>query len=208
MIAITDYGAGNIRSVVNILESFGVDYVLAKNPSTLKKSDGIILPGVGSFGEAAKDLERSGLKSELISAAKSGKPLLGICLGLQLLFDRSEESVGAVGLGLISGDVTLIKSDGRKIPHIGWTSLENVGGKLLSGTQNGEYFYFVHSYGAHAKDRSCVSATASYGESFDACIEKGNIFGCQFHPEKSSAAGRKIVSNFLKICGEEIRYEC
>ena len=204
MIAIVDYGAGNIRSVVNVLKSFGVDYVLAKNPKTLFKADGIVLPGVGAFGEAAKNLERDGLKSALKDAAGQGIPLIGICLGLQLLFERSEESEGASGLGLIKGDVTLIKAEGRKIPHIGWTSLDGVKGKILDGIESGEYFYFVHSYGAHATDRSVVAATAAYGESFDACIEKGNVFGCQFHPEKSSAKGRKIISNFLTLCGEEV----
>ncbi len=205
MIAIVDYGAGNIRSVVNVLKSFNVDCVLVKNPKTLFKADGIILPGVGAFGEASENLEKSGLKSALISATEKGIPLLGICLGLQLLFDESEESACAKGLGLIKGKVTLINSGGRKIPHIGWTSLNNVKGKLLDGIKNDEYFYFVHSYGAHADDRSCVAATADYGESFDACIEKGNIFGCQFHPEKSSVMGRRIISNFLSLCGEEVQ---
>ncbi len=204
MIAIADYGAGNIRSVVNVLKSFNVDHVLVKNPKTLFKADGIILPGVGAFGDASENLEKSGLKSSLVEAAGQGIPLLGICLGLQLLFDESEEKDGAKGLGLIKGKVTLIKAQGRKIPHIGWTSLSGVKGKLLDGIKNDEFFYFVHSYGAHATDRSCVAATAEYGESFDACIEKDNIFGCQFHPEKSSTMGLKIVGNFLKLCGEEI----
>lgn len=204
MIAIVDYGAGNIRSVVNILKSFDVDCVLVKKPKTLFKADGIILPGVGAFGSAAENLEESGLKAALTEAAGQGIPLLGICLGQQLLFDSSEESTGAEGLGLIRGEVSLISAQGRKIPHIGWTSLSNVRGRLLSGVKDGDYFYFVHSYGAHAADKSSVAASAEYGEKFDACVEQGNVFGCQFHPEKSSAAGRRVVYNFLKICGEEV----
>lgn len=204
MIAIVDYGAGNIHSVVNVLKSFSIDFCLTENPEKLLQADGIILPGVGAFGDAAKNLESLGLSGGIIDATKKGVPLLGICLGLQLLFETSEESKGAKGLSLIKGGVTLLKAEGRKIPHIGWTSLSGVRGRLLEGIKDDEYFYFVHSYGAHATERSLVAATASYGESFDACIEKDNIFGCQFHPEKSSTMGRKIIENFLKICGEEI----
>ncbi len=200
MIAIVDYDAGNIHSVINALKSFDVDYKLVKDPKELAKASGIVLPGVGSFGSAMDSLKKEGLDVGIKNAVTSGVPILGICLGLQLLFESSEESVGVEGLSLIKGNVTKLDAPNLKIPNIGWTSLENVKGRLLDGIADEEYFYFVHSYGCHAKDKSVVGATATYGETFDAVIETQNIFACQFHPEKSSDMGLKIIKNFLTIC--------
>ncbi len=204
MIAIADYGAGNIRSVANVMEKSGVDYVLTKKPSTLFKADGIILPGVGSFGPAMRALSLSGLKTALCEAANKGVPLLGICLGLQMLMDGSEEGGGEKGLGLIKGRVTKLKCGSKKLPHIGWTSLESYSGKLFKGENANQFYYFVHSYGAHPDDNKTLVNAACYGESFAAYVEKGNIFGCQFHPEKSGAAGYEIIRSFLELCGEEV----
>lgn len=204
MIAIVDYGAGNIRSVINVLKRFNVDYTLAHKSATLFKADGIILPGVGAFGAAVETLDKLGLSGGIKEAARKEIPILGICLGLQLFLDESEESPGAKGLGLIPGKVTKLETD-MKVPHIGWTSIENVKGRLLNGTKDGEYFYFVHSFAAHAANRSDVAATACYGQEYDACLERGNLFACQFHPEKSSDAGMKIIEKFLSFSGEEVK---
>ncbi|MDR2202049.1 MAG: imidazole glycerol phosphate synthase subunit HisH [Clostridiales bacterium] len=202
MVAIADYGAGNITSVENILRAVGAEYVLAGSPRDFARAAGIILPGVGAFGAAAASLRASGLFGALRAAAADGVPFLGICLGLQLLFESSEESPGAEGLGLIGGRVIRLAAAGKKIPHIGWTSIDIAKrGRILSSVKDGEFFYFVHSYGAQSTERGAVAATADYGGVFDACVERGNIFGCQFHPEKSGAAGRKIIVNFLDMCG-------
>lgn len=198
MIAIIDYGAGNIYSVLNRLKTMRVNAKLTSDKSEIENSDGLILPGVGAFGYAAQALQGLGLYGIIKDFVKI-KPILGICLGMQLLFDSSEESVGAQGLGLIKGNVTRIKAQ-KKIPHIGWTSLNNIRGNLLETTKENEYFYFVHSFGAHAVDRSFVAATAEYGEEFDSVVEKGNIFGTQFHPEKSGNAGLKIFEKFVRLC--------
>lgn len=199
MVAVIDYGAGNIYSVLNRLKSVGAECALTCDKRVMERADGLVLPGVGAFGYAADMLQGLGLNSFIKEQALNGKPLLGICLGMQLLFNSSEESVGAEGLGLIDGKVTRIKSGALKIPHIGWTSLENTCGRLMEGVTSGEYFYFVHSYGAHCTSSANSVATSTYGETFDVVVEKNNIFGTQFHPEKSSYNGKKIIDNFVKM---------
>lgn len=203
MIAVVDYGAGNIHSVLNCLKLLGVDCVLTKKESTMRLCGGIVLPGVGAFGYAMRSLKERGLTEPLRRLVNEGKPLIGICLGMQLLFGNSEEDEAETGLGLIEGKVTRLKAEELKVPHMGWTSLDGVQGKLMKNTRKGEFFYFVHSYACHTKNAAHSAAKATYGETFDAVIEKGNVFGTQFHPEKSSESGRKILRRFLEICGEQ-----
>lgn len=205
MITIIDYGAGNIRSVQNAFAALGVKCVLSKDKDDLLRADGLVLPGVGAFGYAAKMLRESGVFDTVRECAESGKPLLGICLGMQLLFSRSEESPGYEGLGLIDGSVRQLIAPGLTVPNMGWTSVENVRGSLMRGTRENEFFYFVHSYACHASDRGDCAAEAVYGERFDAAVQRGNVMGTQFHPEKSSKAGARLIENFIGICGKNQR---
>lgn len=206
MIAIIDYDAGNICSVINVLKHFDVEFVLADCPEKLQHADGIILPGVGAFGPAMERLVSRGLDIAIKQKVNDGIPLLGICLGLQLLYETSQESVGAKGLGLIEGSVDLLDAPGEKIPHIGWTSICNLNSPILNGIDENEYFYFVHSFGAHAVDKSVCGASGVYGgHEFDAVVSKNNIYGCQFHPEKSSKFGKKIIENFLELTKKSVK---
>lgn len=204
MIFVIDYDAGNIRSVINVLNHFDTVFTLVNEPSKIYEADGIILPGVGSFGAAMSSLKKNGLDKAIVSAAKKGVPLFGICLGLQMLFEKSEESEGVKGLNLIKGEVKKLRCKGLKLPHIGWTSLENCDGKLLINSNRDDYYYFVHSYGVECSDSAAKKCKAVYGTSFDAYVEKDNIFGCQFHPEKSGTAGLKVVKSFLDLCKKSI----
>lgn len=197
-IAVIDYGAGNMHSVLGALARIGADAYVATRPDELRGCSGIILPGVGAFGYAMASLQSTGFADVIVRACRDGVPLLGICLGMQLLFGASEESPRAAGLGILPGKVTLLKTQGLKTPHMGWTSLSGCKGRLLSGVNDGDFVYFVHSYGVHSE--GCRSAAACYGEEFDAAIECGNVFATQFHPEKSSAVGEKILRNFAHIC--------
>ena len=200
MITVIDYGAGNIRSVVNALKILGEDPLVSSDADVIAKADKLILPGVGAFGECMKKLTASGIADAVKETAKKGVPLLGICLGLQLLFDYSTEFGKREGLGLISGGVEKLSAGKLKLPHIAWTSVEvNPDSRLLKGTENGEFFYFVHSYRAKATNEADEAATAVYGERFTAAVEKDNIFATQFHPEKSGKAGLKLLENFLKF---------
>ena len=201
MIAIIDYDAGNIKSVEKAVLKLGYDCVITRDKEVLKKADKLILPGVGAFGDAMERLNEYGLKDvikELV--VDEGKPLLGICLGLQLLFESSEENPGVEGLGLLKGKIVrLPEGDDRKIPHMGWNSLEFPKKSLLfKRVVKGSYVYFVHSYYLEADDKSIVAATSEYGAQIEAAVECGNIYATQFHPEKSSAVGLKILSNFLE----------
>lgn len=198
VIYVIDYGAGNIRSVLNSCRFLSCPTELTDDPAEVLTADGVILPGVGSFGAAAEALKRTGLDRAVVEAVRRGIPVMGICLGLQLLFRESEESPGAKGLGLLDGEVTRLKCGDRKLPHIGWTSLDAAGGMLDGMT--GEYFYFVHSYGAHT-DTAVSAAHATYGERFDAAVEKDNLFATQFHPEKSGQAGLALLKRFLMKTG-------
>ena len=201
MVSIIDYGAGNIKSVENAVRYLGHDVVLTRDPEILLSSDHCILPGVGAFGAAMERLRKYGLDEVIRRIALKEIPLLGICLGLQLLFDSSEESPGVDGLGILKGRILRIPdTDGRKVPQIGWNDLTYpTGGRLFKGLPEGTYVYFVHSYYLKAEDPSIVTARTEYGVSIDAAVESGNVMACQFHPEKSESAGMKILENFLRI---------
>ena len=203
--AIIDYDAGNIRSVENALRLLGEETVVTAEAQTILAADHVILPGVGAFGDAMDRLHERGLVPVIHEVTERGIPFLGICLGQQLLFEESEESPGVRGLGLIDGRVRLIPdtpdADGRprKVPQIGWNSLELPrSGRIFEGVSEGAYVYFVHSYACEAADRSVVTATCEYGITVDASVEKGRIYACQFHPEKSADVGMRILSNFLR----------
>ena len=199
-IAIVDYGAGNLFSVVSAFARANANVCVAASPRDINGCAGLVLPGVGAFGYAADALRQNGFFAALKEHAAAGTPLLGICLGMQLLFSESEESPGAEGLGLLPGRVTRLCAGDLKTPHMGWTDLQNRRGRLLSGVLNGAFVYFVHSYAVHSE--GCAAAVAEYGETFDAAVAKGNVFATQFHPEKSSAVGATILQNFVRLCGE------
>lgn len=201
MIAIIDYGAGNIRSVSKALNHIGCDAFITRDKKQILQADGAILPGVGSFGDTMDTMNSFGIKDTVIEFANSGKPFLGICLGLQLLFPKSEESPESDGLGLFDGTISKIPyGEGLKIPHMGWNSLDiKKGDKLFKGISGNPYVYFVHSYFLNATDKSIVSSQTHYGVTIDASIEKGNVFATQFHPEKSGETGLKILKNFADI---------
>ena len=201
MIAIIDYGAGNIQSVSKALAHIGCEAFITRDKDKILKADGAVLPGVGSFGDTMDTMNEYGIKDTVIEYAKSGKPFLGICLGLQLLFPKSEESPDAEGLGIFDGSITKIPSgEGLKIPHIGWNSLDiKKSDGLFKGIGKNPYVYFVHSYFLNASDKSIVSAQTEYGVTIDAAVEKGNVFATQFHPEKSGETGLKILRNFADI---------
>lgn len=205
MVAIIDYDAGNIKSVENALFFLQKEAVITRDPALILNADHVILPGVGSFGEAMEKLSNFGLIPVIKEAVTKKVPFLGICLGLHLLFDSSEESPGVSGLGIFRGEIKRIPSeDGLKIPHIGWNSLELSGqGRLFQGLGTKPYVYFVHSYYLKAEDEGIVTAVTDYGVSIHSSIEKENVFACQFHPEKSSEVGLKILDNFLKIRRED-----
>ena len=203
MIAIIDYGAGNIQSVSKALKHIGCDCFITNKKDEILSADGAVLPGVGSFGDTVDSLNKYGIKEAVIEFIKSGKPLLGICLGLQLLFRGSEESEGAEGLGVFDGTITKIPNgDGLKIPHMGWNSLKiTKDSRLFKGIEENPYVYFVHSYFLNAADKSIVAAQTEYGVTIDAAVEKGNVFATQFHPEKSGNTGLRILKNFVDIVG-------
>lgn len=203
MIAIVDYGVGNLFSLVSSFSAIGEDAVATSDVDLIKKADKIVLPGVGAFEDASKKLFESGLADVVIEQANSGKPLLGICLGMQLLFEKSFEYGEHKGLGLIKGQIRPIAEvipKGYKIPHIGWNSLKFVkkDSKLFKNISDGDYVYFVHSYYATDCDES-VNATAEYGANLTASVESGNVYGCQFHPEKSGTVGLNILKAFCQM---------
>lgn len=198
MIAIIDYDAGNVKSVEKALQALNQEVVITKDKATLLAADKVILPGVGAFGDAMEKLQTYGLIEVIQELVEMKKPFLGICLGLQLMFEESEESPGVKGLGLLKGKIVRFPQSELKVPQIGWNSLnfpkESV---LFKGIRNGEYVYFVHSYYLKAEE-DIVAATTEYGVTVHAAVEKGNIFACQFHPEKSSEVGLHILKNFVE----------
>ena len=201
MIGIIDYDAGNIRSVEKALAALHEEAVLSRDPKTLLAADKLILPGVGAFGDAMDNLKKYGLDEVIHEAVDRQIPLLGICLGLQLLFEESEESPGVEGLGILKGKIKRIPDeDGLKVPHIGWNSLHlEHDGRLFQNIPENSYVYFVHSYYLEAQDPEIVKASTEYGVHIHASVEKGNVFACQFHPEKSSETGLQILKNFAEI---------
>ena len=205
MIAVIDYDAGNLKSVEKALLSLGEQVAVTRERRLLLKADKVILPGVGHFGNAMKKLEAYGLTEVICELADRKKPFLGICLGLQLLFERSAEAPGVPGLGLLKGEICRIpEGPGLKIPHIGWNSLSLKNkGRLFEGMEEEPYVYFVHSYYLKAEEEQNVKATTCYGTLIHASVEQDNIFACQFHPEKSSETGMGILRNFCRVCGLE-----
>lgn len=199
MTAIIDYGAGNLMSVKKALDYIGAQSEITSDPAVIKSADSVILPGVGAFGDAMDSMRGKGLDGAVTAAALSGKPFLGICLGLQLLFETSDETPGAKGLALLNGNISAIpKTGGLKVPHIGWNSIEiRENSRLFSGIPNGTYFYFVHSYYLNGANESDVAATTEYGVKIECAVERGNLFATQFHPEKSGAAGLQVLKNFI-----------
>lgn len=199
MLAVIDYGAGNLQSVRKALAHIGCESVVADSPETLRTADAAILPGVGAFGDAMGQLRARGLEIPIKEFISSGKPFLGICLGLQLLFESSGESPGVEGLGVLKGKILRIPGKpGLKIPHIGWNSLNlNSREGLFAGLEGESYVYFVHSYYLNAEE-AVVTSTAEYGVEIHTSIQKGNLYACQFHPEKSGEVGIRMLKNFAK----------
>ena len=197
MTAIIDYGAGNLQSVENALRHIGCGCFVTADPAELRQARAAVLPGVGAFGDAMKSLRARGLEEPIRAFIASGKPFLGICLGLQLLFESSEESPGVAGLGLLKGKILRLPAEsGLKIPHIGWNSLTiRKPGGLFAGVEGEPYVYFVHSYYLQAEE-DVVAATAEYGAAIHAAVQKDNLLACQFHPEKSGEVGLKLLRNF------------
>ena len=215
--AIIDYGAGNIKSVENAMRTLGEETELTSSPERILAADHVILPGVGSFGDAMACIRERNLEPVIHDVCRRGTPFLGICLGLQILFEESEETPGVKGLSVLKGRVvrfpkeqpdTFRRNNGAedaflKVPQIGWNRLQYPAGRergrLFAGIQEGEYVYFVHSYYLEAQDPSIVTARTEYGITYDASVEEGNVFACQFHPEKSERVGMQILRNFLAV---------
>ena len=207
MVAVIDYGMGNLKSVENAARILGKKVTVTSKPEIIKKAKKIIFPGVGHFGSTVKELKKRRIFNILKEKIKEGTPYLGICIGMQVLFEQSQEAKGAEGLGLIKGKVKEFKGKDLIVPHMGWNKAEfskayNVasGKKLFTNIRNGSYFYFVHSYYCEPKDKNIVLTKTRYGVDFASSIHKDNIWALQFHAEKSQKGGLKVFSNFLKLC--------
>ena len=196
MIAIIDYGMGNLRSVQKACEYVGYDARITADKQTIRDASHVILPGVGAARDALQNLRERGLFDEAIRAAESGKPFLGICLGMQLLFDRSLENGDHECLGLVPGEVVPFRVNGLRVPHMGWNSLQIRNNPLFSREESETYVYFVHSYHAQGVEEGDIIATCEYGYPFTAAVRRGNVFGTQFHPEKSGDTGIAMIKNF------------
>ena len=201
MIAIIDYDAGNLRSVQKAFEYIGEEAVISRDKDVILNADKVILPGVGSFGDAMEKLHKYELINTIYDVCDKKIPFMGICLGLQLLFKDSDESKGVAGLGVLDGSILRIPdAEGLKIPHIGWNSLKLINdGRLFKDISDEAYVYFVHSYYLKAREESIVKATTDYSTLIHASVEKDNIFACQFHPEKSGDVGLALLKNFAKL---------
>ena len=202
MIAIIDYDAGNLKSVEKALKSLNQEVIVSRDSSEILQADKVILPGVGAFGDAMNNLDKFGLVDTIKEVTRKNTPFLGICLGLQLLFRSSDESPGVEGLGVLDGEIVSIPpKEGYKIPHMGWNSLSLApDGRLFAGISGDPYVYFVHSYYLQAEDPSIVKASAVYGNTtIHASVEQGNVFACQFHPEKSGDTGLRILKAFAEL---------
>lgn len=206
MIAVIDYGMGNLRSVEKALELVGAKTKVTSKPSDLAGCDKLVLPGVGAFGSAMRELKRFGLVDPIRAAIKSGKPFLGLCLGMQLLFDKSDEAPGVKGLSILNGGVKKFKfaKISLKVPHMGWNVINRPRGKfagsgILKGIPDGSYVYFVHSFYVKPRDRKITLTTTDYGIDFASGVCRENVYAFQFHPEKSQGLGLKILENFVKL---------
>lgn len=201
MIAIMDYDAGNLKSVEKALHFLGHETIISRDRDDILRADKVILPGVGAFGQAMDNLQKYQLDTVINEVVNLHKPFLGICLGLQLLFEESEEAPGVKGLGILKGKIVKIPAGkGLKIPHMGWNSLHmKDNAKLFKGVDHNSYVYFVHSFYLKAENENEVAATTEYSTSIHASVESGNIFACQFHPEKSGTTGLKILENFARL---------
>ena len=199
MIVIIDYNVGNLKSVVGAFKRIGLEAVVSRDEKVIKEAKGIVLPGVGTFPTAMKNLEKYHLVDILTERKEAGIPILGICLGMQILFEKGYEVKETKGLGFIPGSVRYMDID-EKIPHMGWNSLKiDPNSRLFKGIPDGSYVYFVHSYYLKAGSEDIVAATTEYGTHIHAAVEKGNLYACQFHPEKSSQTGLKILENFISL---------
>lgn len=207
MIAIVDYGMGNLRSVSKAFDLQGFDASVTRDPAVISSANGLVLPGVGAFGDCVRNLDEFGLTTPIKDYIDSGRPFLGICLGLQVLFEESEESPGAKGFGIFRGKVVRFpefKEQRLKVPHMGWNEIliqKDV--PVLEGIPDKSWFYFVHSFYPAPEDDSIISVKADYGMEFTAAVSRENVFASQFHPEKSSDLGLKMLRNFASLCGEE-----
>jgi glutamine amidotransferase len=203
MITVIDYGMGNLRSVSKALESLGAEVVVSQLPADIKKADKLVFPGVGAFSDCIDEVNKRNLGEPIKEFIKSGKPFLGICMGLQLLFESSQEAPGVAGLGILKGSVEKFQGAGLKVPQIGWNQIDlTQKGKesdLFKGIKDKDFFYFVHSYYALPETRDIITSTTNYGVDFCSSINKDNIFATQFHPEKSQAKGLKLLENFINL---------
>jgi len=200
MIAVVNYGVGNVKSVLCALVRSGAEATLTSDPAQIRAAAGVILPGVGAFSTAMENLRRTGLDGLLTKLTDSGKPVLGICLGMQLFFTESEEHGKCEGLGLLEGRVRRFPP-GLKVPHMGWNEVrQNKASALLDDIDNGSFFYFAHSYYVEPKDANVALGVTEYGEGFVSAIASGRLFGVQFHPEKSGPCGLRLLANFCRLC--------
>jgi imidazole glycerol-phosphate synthase subunit HisH len=201
MIAVLDYGIGNLRSAEKALQHLGVDAALTTDPEVARRAAGVVLPGVGAFGRCMEQLRESGLEPVVHEAVEAGKPFLGICVGMQMLFDASEEAPGCKGLGIIAGEVRRLTVTTERLPHMGWNTIKvRTGSKLFDGIDDGSWLYFVHSYAPVPDDETVIAATTVPPYSVVAAVEQGPLWATQFHPEKSATLGLRLLKNFAEAC--------
>lgn len=199
MIIVVDYGMGNLKSVLNAFSKLGADITVSGDPRVVEGASAIVLPGVGAFGKCMENLETRGLATPIREHIRKDKRYLGICLGMQILFESSEEAPGVKGLGIIKGSVPRF-SGSVKVPHMGWNSIDILkDGPIFKGIQSGDFFYFVHSFYCAPDDRGAIATTTDYDGPFTSSVEKGGLFACQFHPEKSQRVGQQLLRNFLEL---------
>ena len=201
MIAVLDYGIGNLRSAEKALQHLGVEAALTTDPAVARQAAGVVLPGVGAFGRCMEQLRESGLEPVVHEAVEAGTPFLGICVGMQMLFDSSEEAPGCKGLGIIPGEVRRLPVTTERLPHMGWNTVKiRTGSVLFDGIDDGSWLYFVHSYAPVPEDEAVTAATTEYAGTVVAAVEQGRVWATQFHPEKSAANGLRLLKNFAEVC--------